>query len=203
MSQQCVSKATLGRVPLYLNYLHSLNGEKKNISATFIANALNLGEVQVRKDLSAVSGKGRPKTGYDTKGLIAALEACVNKKTDCQAIIVGAGKLGKALLSYGGFSVYGINIMAAFDKNPVPDKDIRKPIYPMDELEGFCYRNGIKVGIIAVPKESAQQVCDILVKNNITAIWLFAPVDLKVPSYVTAKREDLALSLAHLVNTTV
>ena len=87
----------MGRIPLYLKYLKSAAHDAENISATQLARALALGEVQVRKDLGAVSGEGRPKTGYNVSDLIAALEdylsgACTN------VVIVGAGKLGRALL---------------------------------------------------------------------------------------------------------
>ncbi len=195
-----VSKATLGRIPQYLGFLRSVEKDKKNISATYIAKALNLGEVQVRKDLSAACGSGKPKVGYCTKELISCLEGYVNIKTDCQAVIVGAGKLGLALYGYKGFSVYGIEIVALFDKNPdvIAEHSATKNIYDVSEFELFCYRNDVRVGIIAVPEKEAQKVCDMMVKNNITAIWSFAPVDLKVPKTVAVKREDLALSLAHL-----
>lgn len=195
-----VSKATLGRIPRYLNYLKSIEREKSTVSSTYIAKALSLGEVQVRKDLSSACGSGKPKIGYVTKDLINCLESFVNVKTDCQAVIVGAGKLGMALYDYSGFSVYGIDVCAVFDSNPavVAALSEHKNVYDVSEFEVFCYRNDIRVGIIAVPKESAQSVCDMMVKNNITAIWSFAPVDLKVPKNVKLKREDLALSLAHL-----
>ncbi len=194
-----VSKATLGRIPQYLAYLKTVK-DKKTISATFIAKALSFGEVQVRKDLSAACGNGKPKVGYITKDLISCLEDYVNVKTDCPAVIVGAGKLGLALYGYKGFSLYGIQIVALFDKNTqvVSEHSSSKNIYDVSEFDLFCYRNDIKVGIIAVPETEAQKVCDMMVKNNITAIWSFAPIDLKVPKSVAYKREDLALSLAHL-----
>lgn len=200
MSTSPVSKATLGRIPLYLNYLRSVENSKPTISATYIAKALSLGEVQVRKDLSKSCGSGKPKIGYDTKELIACLESLVNIKTDCQAVIVGAGRLGLALYGYAGFKVYGIDIVALFDKDPavVKENSGKRNCFDVSELDLFCYRNDIKVGIIAVPKEEAQKVCDMMVKSNITAIWSFAPVDLVVPDNVSYKREDLALSLAHL-----
>ena len=193
-----ISKATLGRIPQYLNFLRSLD-DKDYVSATFIAKALNLGEVQVRKDLNQVCGRGKPKIGYKLTELIGCLESYVNIKTDCPAVIVGAGKLDQALYGYSGFKVYGIDIVALFDNNPQVIKENQdKNIFDISEFELFCYRNDIKVGIIAVPQESAQQIADMMVKNNITAIWSFAPVDLVVPKTVSYKREDLALSLAHL-----
>ena len=114
--------------------------------------------------------------------------------------LVGAGKLGKALLDYEGFSDYGLEISAAFDVSL--DKPIAsesgKIIYPMDEFDKFCSNGDIKIGIITVPKNSAQDVCNLMVKANITAIWSFSPEPLKVPDNVIVQHENLALSLAHL-----
>lgn len=193
-------KATLGRLPLYLKYLKSLPADIKTVSATAIARALGLGDVQVRKDLAAVSGEGKPKIGYITGELVNAIEAVLSGGSPTGAIIVGAGKLGRALLDYDGFSDYGISIAAAFDKIAFSDKsqELKKPILSMNKLKNFCKNNGIKIGIITVPKEAAQDVCDRMVNSGITVIWSFAPVPLSVPEGITLKREDLALSLAHI-----
>ena len=141
MNTECISKATLGRLPIYLQYLKSLKTETKNISATKISKDLGLGEVQVRKDLGAVCKMGKPKTGYVTEELKRALEQYLFSSQKRQAVIVGAGKLGCALLDYGGFSEYGIEIIAAFDKRNggVEFSDTGKCIYPMKEFDGFCY----------------------------------------------------------------
>lgn len=200
MNGGCVPKATLGRLPVYLRYLESVREINKNISATNIAKALGFGEVQVRKDLGAVSGEGKPKIGYNTQELIERLECYLGQNNRRQAVIVGAGKLGRALLDYDGFSDYGLEIAAAFDAEAekITVAESGKPIYPMEEFEGFCYRSDIKIGIITVPKNAAQSVCDLMVKSNISAIWSFAPVSLHVPDSVALRQENLALSLAHL-----
>lgn len=202
MEVYSVSKATLGRLPIYLTYLMMVQNENKTISSTKIAKALEFGEVKVRKDLGSVSGKGKPKIGYDTKELIERLKNYLGQKNLREVIIVGAGKLGRALLDYGGFSNFGLEIVAAFDssleKMCMSEKD--KPIYPMNEFEKYCNRNNIKIGIITVPNKAAQSVCDLMVENNITAIWSFAPENLKVPDGVLLQQENLALSLAHLTN---
>ena len=115
-------------------------------------------------------------------------------------MIVGAGKLGRALLDYEGFSDYGIEIAAAFDINADmwQSSQSGKHIYGMDSFPGFCQVQDVKIGIITVPKEAAQEVCDLMVKNNISAIWSFAPTSLHVPQGVVLQEENLALSLAHL-----
>ncbi|MDD4773198.1 MAG: redox-sensing transcriptional repressor Rex [Eubacteriales bacterium] len=199
MNGVIVPKATLGRLPIYLRYLKSIRADSKNISATGIAKALGYGEVQVRKDLGAVSGKGKPKVGYDTDDLIERLDAYLGLNKSEQAIIVGAGKLGRALLDYNGFSDFGLDIAAAFDTGDTTQiSESGKPIYPMEEFDNFCYRHAIRIGIITVPRDAAQGVCDLMVKNNISAVWSFAPGILSVPDHVVLRQENLALSLAYL-----
>lgn len=200
MNGHIISKATLGRLPVYLKFLKSVQTENKTISATVIAKSLDLGEVQVRKDLGAVSGKGKPKIGYVTSELIERLESYLGQNNLCQVVIVGAGKLGRALLDYQGFSDYGLEIVAAFDSaiDKPQISPFGKPIYPMSEFEPFCYRGNIKIGIITVPKNAAQDICDLMVKCNISAIWNFAPEILHIPDNVVVQQENLALSLAHL-----
>lgn len=197
-----VSKATLGRLPVYLEYLKSIEGTRKTVSATSVARALGLGEVQVRKDLASVSGEGRPRIGYVTSELISSIRVQLGSRGGCKAAIVGAGKLGRALLDYGGFGEYGIEIAAAFDINvdSTEESPTGKPIYPMNDFSYICLMEEIKIGIITVPKDSAQSVADLMVKSGIAAIWSFAPLALSVPENVALKEENLALSLAHLYN---
>lgn len=200
MSEKYVPRATLGRLPVYLRYLESIQAGSPTVSAARMARELGYGEVQVRKDLGAVSGSGRPKVGYDTRTLLKQMGDYLGRTHPRQAVIVGAGKLGRALLDYEGFADYGLEVAAAFDVKASGEErsETGKAILPMEEFEGFCYRQGIRLGIIAVPKGAAQAVCDRMVKSNITAIWSFAPLDLRVPEHVSLAREDLALSLAYL-----
>lgn len=196
-----ISKQTLQRLPLYLSYIKSLPEDApKNISATMIAEALQLNDVQVRKDIASVSSSGKPKVGYNVKDLITELEAFLGYDNVDDAILVGAGSLGKALLNYGGFKEYGLNVMAAFDLCEEPIAFQNKIIYPMDELKRVCHENNIKIGIITAPASSAQEICDKLVESDIQAIWNFAPVHLLVPDGILVQNENMASSLALLSN---
>ena len=201
MERSNVTKATLGRLPQYLQFLNGLPpGQYDHISATTIAKMLSLGEVQVRKDLAAVSGLGKPKVGYRTSELIKDLEDALGCKKLTPAILVGAGKLGRALLDYNGFEEYGVQITAAFDCNEqvLRMNKTSKEILPISSLKKYCTENGIRIGIITVGSGSAQDVCDQMLEAGITAIWNFAPCQLKVPDNVLVEQENLALSLAHL-----
>lgn len=202
MEKNSISKATLGRVPRYLNYLKELSPENVPfISATTISKELKLGEVQVRKDLAMISGAGRPRLGYETEVLIQQLEDCLGYNKLTNAVLVGAGRLGRALLQYDGFQHFGVKITAAFDSNDkVLNPDAETVILPMNQFDSFCKEHEIRLGIITVGEGSAQQVCDQMVKSGITAIWNFAPCKLQVPDGVLLQNENLALSLAHLRN---
>ena len=194
-----VSKKLLNRLPIYLNYLKSLPDDCENISATVMARDLNLGDVQVRKDLAKVSAAGRRRTGRSRQQLILDIESYLDITTDTGTILVGTGKLGQALLDYNGFEESGMNLMAGFDLNPFADQTSGgKPIYPLNRLESFCRHYNVHIGIIAVPPESAQEICDCLVSCGIKAIWNFAPVPLKVPNDVVVHSENLAVSLTAL-----
>ena len=198
MNGYSIPKATLGRLPQYLEYLRSLPEIRRTISATAIAKALSLGDVQVRKDLASVCGAGKPKIGYETDKLITDIESHLGYERLTNAVLVGAGKLGRALLDYDGFEDFGVKIVAGFDCNETVLTKGTKDILPIRDIEVYCREHDVKLGIITVGQGSAQDVCDKLVESGIKAIWNFAPVTLKVPNGVLLKQEDLALSLAYL-----
>ena len=196
-----ISKHTLQRLPMCLSYIQGLPEDApKNISATTIAEALQLNDVQVRKDLASVSSSGKPKVGYNVKDLIAELEAFLGYNDIDNAVIVGAGSLGKALLNYSGFKAYGLNIIAAFDLCEEPTEFQGKTVFPIAQLGSFCRKVNVHIGIITVPASSAQEICDLLVESGIRAIWNFAPVHLVVPDGILVQNENMASSLALLSN---
>ncbi len=196
-----ISRETLKRLPIYWNYLRALpeNGPE-NVSATTIATALDLYDVQVRKDLACVSSKGKPKIGYATKELISDIETFLGYNNSDSAALVGTGNLGSALLSYMGFAEYGLDIRAAFDANPKVVGTVvnGKEIFPMSELQRVCKEMKIRIGIITVPADKAQEVCDELIAGGVMAIWNFAPTKLKVPAGILVQNENMAVSLAVL-----
>lgn len=199
-----ISQTALARLPKYLCHLKSLSkGSPVNISATMIAAALDMGEVQVRKDLAMVSDGGKPKTGYVVADLIGELETFLGYNDVDDAVIVGAGKLGTALLNYTGFHEYGLNIMAAFDVHDIDDNALNKRprqdrIFPISKFNDLCKRMKIHVGIITVPAQNAQAVCDMMVEAGILGILNFAPIHLKVPGNVLLENVNIAATLALL-----
>ena len=193
-----ISRSVLKRLPVYLAYLKNMPDDAPaHISATALASALGMGEVQVRKDLALVSDGGRPKIGYLRTALVEDIEQFLGYDNTTDAIIVGAGKLGCALLGYEGFAEYGLNIVAAFDRTPHVD-DSGKPVYPMDKLQSFCKRNKILMGIITVPASCAQEVADMMIEGGIKAIWNFAAVHLDAPDNILIQNQNMATNLAVL-----
>ncbi|MBQ8834804.1 MAG: redox-sensing transcriptional repressor Rex [Oscillospiraceae bacterium] len=200
MEGKKISKSVLKRLPGYLNYLKTMpESAPAHISATALANALGMGEVQVRKDLAMVSDGGRPKVGYLRERLIDDIEQFLGYDNTTDAVLIGAGKLGQALMAYNGFSEYGLNILAAFDARPKAEKtDDGKPIYHVSKLSQFCRTHKVLMGIITVPAEGAQEVADQLIAGGIKAIWNFAPIHLDVPAGILVQNENMATSLAVL-----
>ena len=159
MEEKKISKSVLKRLPGYLAYLKNMPEDAPtHISATALANALGMGEVQVRKDLAMVSDGGRPKIGYQREALINDIEQFLGYDNTTDAVLIGAGKLGQALMGYKGFDEYGLNILAAFDAHPKQSKtEEGKPIYPISKLTQFCRSHKVLMGIITVPAEGAQE----------------------------------------------
>ena len=194
-----ITPATLKRLPIYLRILKEKSKEEY-ISSTTIAENLRISSIQVRKDLASISKvSGTSKKGFKISELIAQIEEFMGIEKSHIAVLVGAGKLGQALMGYTGFAAYGLNILAAFDAKTFADRtEEGKPVYNIDHLVSYCKENNVLMGIIAVPADHAQDVCDQLVACGIKAIWNFAPTHLEVPSNILVQNENMATSLAVL-----
>jgi len=194
-----IPENTLRRLPQYLMVLKTLRAEGNYyVSSSDIAEAMQLNTVLVRKDLALVSHEnGKPNQGRELSTIIKDIEAFLGYNTINEAVIVGVGMLGRALLSYQGFKEYGIDIILGFDENAEHPYTVNKtPIYHHKTMRNLIKRMHIQIGIIAVPKKVAQQVCDELIASGIKAIWNFAPVNLEVPREVYVHNENMAESLA-------
>jgi redox-sensing transcriptional repressor len=203
MQMNSVSILTVQRLPSYLHYLKGLAaGGVPTVSATVIAEALGLNDVQVRKDLASVSKGGRPKVGYVTTELIHDIELFLGYHNTNRAILVGVGNLGRALMSYEGFAQYGLHIEAGFDLSPdLVGKEVAgKPILSLSEMADYCKEKNIRMAVLTVPVAVAQEVCEQLLSCGILAIWSFASAHLQVPAGVLVRYENMATSLALLSN---
>jgi len=199
-----LSEQALKRLPRYLWYLKELQRDHcEYVTAPAVARHLGLNEVQVRKELSCMSSiPGRPRMGFLVDNLVENMENYLGYRNVDEAVLVGVGSLGKALLGYDGFDQCGIHILAAFDHNEALDglSFHGKSLFSARKITDLCRRLNVKIGIIAVPKEQAQIVCDQLIAGGVRAIWNFAAVQLRVPEHVLVRNEDLASSLALLTH---
>jgi redox-sensing transcriptional repressor len=189
------------RLPAYLRLLYELRARGRDVvSCTHIADELGLVSVQVRKDLAITGIVGKPKVGYEIPELIAAIEGFLGWNNSRDAFLVGVGSLGAALLGYGGFAEFNLNVVAGFDVDAKKvNKTVRgKEVLPLDKLPGLVKRMHVLIGILTVPAEAAQEVADKMVVAGIRAIWNYTPVSLRVPDTVIVEDVNLASSLAAL-----
>jgi len=201
LKQKIAAAPSIRRLPSYLHIIR--NAEKEGfeyISGTVIAQELKLEPIQVRKDLSITGIIGKPKKGYPAKALIAAIEHFLGWDSVRDTVLVGVGNLGSALMGYQEFQYHGMNIVAAFDKDPnkLGSTVHGVPVLPFDTMELQIRQLNVKLAILTVPSAFAQETADALVRAGITAIWNFTNVKLKIPDHVVVQKEDLSSGYAML-----
>lgn len=204
MNLKCrpIPEPTLRRLPVYHHMLQQcLAGGLETISCSQIADELHFDPTQIRKDLAVTGIKGRPKVGYDLPALITAIEEFLGWNNVRKAFLAGTGNLGSALLGYNRFNHYGLDIVAAFDKDPgrIGLRVHGKEILPVSKLPNLARRMHVLVGVITVPADGAQEAANLMVAGGIRAIWNFAPVAINTPADVIVQNEDLYSSLAVLL----
>jgi redox-sensing transcriptional repressor len=171
-----------------------------SVTADDIGAVVKVSPSQVRHDLSGCGANRAPGECYDVKELTGLIEHALGYDDISNAVIVGAGQLGRALLSYSNYSDYGVDVIAAFDADEsLVGREVGgRPILSIKRMTSLCRRMKVHIGIITVPALHAQEVCDKLIEGGIQAIWNFAPVHLKVPDNVIVKNEIIAVSLGEL-----
>ncbi|MDR3161952.1 MAG: redox-sensing transcriptional repressor Rex [Spirochaetaceae bacterium] len=192
---------SIRRLPSYLHVVrqHRMMGGEF-ISGTLIARELNLEPIQVRKDLAITGITGKPKKGYPKEALIAAIEGFLGWNSPEDAVLVGVGNLGTALMGYQAFRYHGLRIIAAFDKNPhkIGSTVHGIPVLDVLTMDTQIRRSGVKIAILTVPSVSAQEAANTLTAAGIEGIWNFTNVKLKVPDQVAVQKEDLSSGYALL-----
>ncbi len=189
-----LSDKVINRLTLYHSILTDyLEKGTEYISSPQIADLLHIDNTQVRKDIAKLKYKGKCKVGYKTKELKSLIEETLKFKTVKKAYIVGAGNLGMALAKYDNFEAYGFNISALFDNSFMKIGSVinGKKVYDIDKLPEMTKLNNVKIVILTVPRQFAQDVTDFLVKSGIKYIWNFTPCVLNVPSSVQVWNENL------------
>ena len=201
MSRSSVSDLTANRLSLYLRFLSELEEDGvETVSSRAMAEHLRMTSAQLRRDLASFGQFGVRGVGYGVKELRAEVERILGLDRTLRVVILGAGNLGNALADYPGFRGGGLKVVALLDIDPEKvGRETRGgvPIYHLDELDRVV-SDGIDVGIVAVPAETAQNVVDCLVNANVRAILNFAPVRPRVPKGFRCNSVDLKLELESL-----
>lgn len=194
---------TLRRLPWYLAYVATLHARNiEYVSTTHIAEDLKVAPSQIAKDLSFLGLRGKTRIGYSVDELEEQLHHFLGFGDRHNAVIVGAGSLGAALLADSGLQRYGLNIVAGIDVNPalIGTSLSGVPIYAPDKLKQLVRDLDITIGILAVPVESAHQVADSLVAAGIKALWNFTPTRIAVPENIVMTNTSIYSHLAVMYN---
>jgi redox-sensing transcriptional repressor len=193
-----VSITVVRRLPKYYRYLTELKEKGiSRISSQELSVLTGFTASQIRQDFNNFGGFGQQGYGYNVEDLHRELKKILGLDSNYNAVIVGAGNLGQAIANYKGFEDAGFKVLSLFDRNPrviglkIRDIEIRD----IETIDSFIKENNVQIGIITTPKESAQSVADIYVKNGIKGIWNFAPTDLVVPDNVVVEHVRLNESL--------
>jgi redox-sensing transcriptional repressor len=173
-----------------------------HVTSAQIAEALDVDPTQVRKDFGAIGLVGLGRVGYDVCEVCRTIRALLRFDQPYEAVLIGAGHLGGALLAYRGFMTYGLRVVAAFDNDPrkIGTRIAGLTVKPMRLLRPQVSTRGIPLAIVTVPAAVAQQVADRAIAAGVQAIWNFSPTQIAVPPRVVVRHEHISLGLAVLAN---
>jgi redox-sensing transcriptional repressor len=196
-----IPRKTVYRLSTYLRCLAPLREKKiQTVSSEALAKVAGVKPTQLRKDLAYFGTFGTRGLGYDVVELSRRIADELGTSRLQPVILIGLGNLGMALLSYRGFEKEGFEILAAFDAEPNRrrDKEIKQPVHGMDKLPDLVRAHAVKMAILAVPAEAAQEVANLLVECGIVGILNFSPIVLHVPEEVMVNNVNLAIELENL-----
>ena len=196
-----ISDSTVRRLALYLRFLEeSATQGLATISSADLAQRGGTTPAQVRKDLSFFGSFGKRGLGYSVPELAAQIRDILGLKRTHRVVLVGAGKMGGALLHYQGFRQHGFDVSAIYDRDPkkIGSRWNGLVVRDIRHVETDLKKEPIEIAILVTPAESAQEVADRLVRAGVKAILNFAPVQLSVPRDVAVQTVNMALELETL-----
>ncbi|MEE8362257.1 MAG: redox-sensing transcriptional repressor Rex [Gemmatimonadales bacterium] len=193
-----VAESTIRRLSLYLRFLEEFEDQGiETVSSKALAGRGGTTSAQVRKDLSFFGSFGKRGLGYSVPELAGRLRTIIGLGHRYPLALIGAGKIGSALVQHRGFAERGFDIAAIFDRDPekIGQSWNGHPVRDISELEAALTAEPVEIAVITTPADAAQEVADRLVALGLKAILNFAPVKLDVPEDVTVKTVNLALEL--------
>ena len=191
---ESISKAAFRRLPRYHQILGAFDAiGREYISSRELSEILEINETLVRKDMADLKIRGKQNQGYNINALRERIEQFHGLEEITEAIVVGAGHLGIALANYSGFAHYGLKIVAVLDNDPekIGTKAGAYEISSVSRLASIIQRKKVKLIIITVPKQVAQEVADTAVRAGAIALWNFTPRELTVPAGIKVRNEQL------------
>lgn len=197
------SEPTLHRLPWYLAYVSLLRSrDVEYVSSTAISKEINVDPSQIAKDLSVLGIKGKTRIGYEVVSLEKALRNFLGFNRKHNAVMIGVGSLGGALIADTGLERFGLNIVAGFDVNPdIVGSSIKNvPIFHIDELARRAVAYNAEIAIVAVPVEQAQAVADLAVASGIRALWNFTPFRISTSPSTVIQNTSIYAHLAVMYN---
>ena len=201
MSVRKIAESTVRRLSLYLRFLEEFEEQgATTVSSEVLASRGGTTSAQVRKDLSFFGSFGKRGLGYQVPALKTRLRDILGLDRRYRVVVIGAGKIGSALVQYGGFGARGFDLVAIYDNDPakVGRQWNGLVVRHVRELEADLAQEQADIAAVVTPSEVAQAVAERLVSCGITAILNFAPVQLQVPDTVTVKTVNLVLELEAL-----
>jgi redox-sensing transcriptional repressor len=201
MSKFIIPRKTVYRLSLYYRALQRAKANQVDtVSSAALAKAAGVKPTQLRKDLTYFGQFGTRGLGYNVDALSSRLMEVLGTAHLQPVILVGAGNLGSALLKYPGFAKEGFEVAAAFDAaaSRLRAKDLGVRVLPMTKMKDFVRENNVKMAILTVPANVAQEVANDLIESGIMAILNFAPILLQMPDNVVVNNVDLAIELENL-----
>ena len=193
-----VPEVVVLRLPQYVRALADLlRRNVQVVSSQQLGAQLQMTPAQIRKDLSYFGRFGKQGRGYPVSYLLGELRQVLGLERTWNTCLIGIGRLGRAIISYPGFTPEGFNIVAAFDAAPSEVGQSIGPlvVQPFSDLDSTIRERDIRIGIVAVPANHAQEVIDQLVKCDVSAILNYAPISPQVPEGVHIRNIDPILSL--------
>lgn len=200
-SRPSIPRKTVYRLSIYLRCLAPLREKRiQTVSSEALAKVAAVKPTQLRKDLAYFGAFGTRGLGYDVAELSRRIADELGTSSLQPVILVGVGNLGMALLSYRGFEKEGFEIVAAFDIEPnrKRDKALKQSVLGLESLPDFVRSHRVKMAILAVPAEAAQEVANMLVDCGIMGLLNFSPIVLHVPEEVMVNNVNLAIELENL-----
>lgn len=201
MANKTIPAIVVGRLPQYLRSLQRMAREGRMVtSSQELGERLGISAAQIRKDLSQFGEFGKQGTGYQIPFLIEQLQKILHIDREWDVIVIGAGDIGSAVARYKGFADRGFKVCTVCDVDPtkIGEKIGEFVIQDYKKIPEIVREHGVKIAMLAVPADQAQEVTNCLVEAGVRAILNYAPISINVPPHVHVQYIDPSIHLQRM-----